>query len=48
MRPSSTTLVTNLSELDAWIEREGIRFFKIGVFDPHPQKVYRFYGVSHF
>ena len=33
MRPSSTTLVTNLSELDAWIEREGIRFFKIGVFD---------------
>ena len=25
--------VTNLRELDAWIEREGIRFFKIGVFD---------------
>lgn len=25
--------VTNRAELDAWIEREGIRYFKIGVFD---------------
>ncbi|MBJ21927.1 MAG: glutamine synthetase [bacterium] len=25
--------VTNVAELDQWIEREGIRFFKIGVFD---------------
>ena len=25
--------VTNRAELDAWIEREGIRFFKIGIFD---------------
>ena len=33
MRPTSTSLVTSLAELDAWIEREGIRFFKIGVFD---------------
>lgn len=25
--------VRNAAELDAWIEREGIRFFKIGIFD---------------
>ena len=25
--------VTNKAELNAWIEREGIRYFKIGVFD---------------
>jgi glutamine synthetase len=29
----STEGVTNLAELDQWIEREGIRFFKIGIFD---------------
>jgi len=29
----STEGITNLAELDAWIEREGIRFFKIGIFD---------------
>ncbi len=33
MGSASTTLVTSLAELDAWIEREGIRFFKIGVID---------------
>ncbi len=29
----STEGVTNVAELDRWIEREGIRFFKIGIFD---------------
>jgi glutamine synthetase len=30
---NSTEGVTNVRELDEWIEREGIRFFKIGIFD---------------
>lgn len=30
---STTPRPRNLAELDAWIEREGIRYFKIGVFD---------------
>ena len=25
--------VTNKADLEAWIDREGIRFFKIGIFD---------------
>jgi glutamine synthetase len=29
----STEGVTNVAELNQWIEREGIRFFKIGIFD---------------
>ncbi len=33
MKPTTKALVTTSAELDAWIEREGIRFFKIGVFD---------------
>jgi len=33
MKPTIRALVTTPAELDEWIEREGIRFFKIGVFD---------------
>ncbi|MFK7897120.1 MAG: glutamine synthetase family protein [Myxococcota bacterium] len=33
MKPEGTEGVTNGAELDAWIDREGIRFFKIGIFD---------------
>jgi len=33
MKPMTRHLVTTAAELDAWIDREGIRFFKIGVFD---------------
>ena len=33
MKPTMQALVTTPAELDEWIEREGIRFFKIGVFD---------------
>jgi glutamine synthetase len=32
-KQSSTENVTNITDLDQWIEREGIRRFKIGVFD---------------
>jgi len=33
MKPTTRALVTTPADLDDWIEREGIRFFKIGVFD---------------
>ncbi|HEB88331.1 MAG TPA: glutamine synthetase [Deltaproteobacteria bacterium] len=33
MTTGSTASVTNAHELDQWIEREGIRHFKIGIFD---------------
>ena len=33
MKPTTHALVTTPAALDDWIEREGIRFFKIGIFD---------------
>lgn len=33
MTTASTDSITSVAELDRWIEHEGIRYFKIGVFD---------------